>query len=144
MAQIPQQRLDSVLKRFEMLEARMAAGPDADTYVKLASEYSDLQETAQKIRELTAARAEHDDLVFLRDDRNTDPEMRELANSELPALETLIEKLESQLQVLMLPRDSADTKNVILEIRAGTPREEALQNLATRTGVDDIQSFVAM
>ncbi len=125
MVELPQQRLDAVLKRFEMLEAQMAEGPDAETYVKLASEYSDIQDLAAKIRELNAVRSEHDDLNHLLDDENTDAEMRELAEAELPDLTDRIDRLESTIQILMLPRDAADNRSAILEIRAGTGGDEA-------------------
>ena len=54
----PADRMDQVLKRFDMLEAQMAAGPDADKYVKLASEYSDIQELAARIKTLRALEKE--------------------------------------------------------------------------------------
>ena len=125
MVELPQQRLDAVLKRFEMLEAQMAEGPDAETYVKLASEYSDIQDLAANIRELNAARSERDDLVHLLDDSDTDAEMRELAEAEMPDLTGKIDRLESKIQILMLPRDAADNRSAILEIRAGTGGDEA-------------------
>ena len=66
MIELPRDRMDQVLKRFELVEVRMAAGPDPEAYVKLASEYSELQEMAGKIRELRAAEAEHADLEGMR------------------------------------------------------------------------------
>lgn len=125
MVDLPQDRLDAVLKRFEMLEAQMSEGPDADTYVKLASEYSDIQDLAAKIRELNAARSERDDLQFLLDDESTDSEMRDLAGAEIPGLDETITGLEGKIQILMLPRDAADNRSAILEIRAGTGGHEA-------------------
>src|SRR5690606_7159976 len=125
MAGIPQERLDQVLKRFELIEAQMAAGPDSATYVKLASEYSELEETALKVRELKAARAEHGDLEALLAGPGTDAEMAALAKEELPAVAERLEALENEIRILMLPRDTADSRNVILEIRAGTGGDEA-------------------
>ena len=58
MIELPRDRMDQVLKRFEMIEAQMAAGPSPEAYVKLASEYSELQEMAGAIRELRAAEGE--------------------------------------------------------------------------------------
>ncbi len=125
MVDLPQNRLDAVLKRFELLEAQMAGGPDAETYVKLASEYSEIQDLAAKIRELNAVKAEAADLQLMLDDADTDAEMRGLAEAEMPDLATRIEKLESKIQILMLPRDAADNRSAILEIRAGTGGDEA-------------------
>ena len=125
MIELPRDRMDQVLKRFEMLEAQMAAGPDPDAYVKMASEYSDLEEMAQKIRALRAAEAEFADLDAMLSDKSTDAEMRELAEAELPEIEARIDELQKDIQILLLPKDAADDKSAILEIRAGTGGDEA-------------------
>lgn len=125
MIELPRDRMDQVIKRFEMLEAQMAAGPDADAYVKLASEYSELQEIVGKVRALLAAETELADLEAMLKDRSTDKEMRELAEAEQPAVERRVEELQQEIQILMLPKDAADEKNAILEIRAGTGGDEA-------------------
>ena len=62
MISLPHDRMNQVVKRFDMLEAQMAAGPAPDVYVKLASEYSDIQELVAKIRELRGAEQELADL----------------------------------------------------------------------------------
>lgn len=125
MTRLPQDRMDQLVKRFDMLEAQMAAGPDPEAYVRLASEYSELQEMAGKIRELRAAEREHADLEALLADKATDAEMRALAEDELPQLEERIADLQKHIQILLLPKDAADEKNAILEIRAGTGGDEA-------------------
>jgi peptide chain release factor 1 len=125
MIQLPSDRMDQVLKRFEMLEAQMAAGPEPDAYVKLASEYSDLQEMAGKIRALRAAEGERSDLESMLADKATDAEMRALAEADLPDVEERIEGLRKDIQLLLLPRDEADERSAILEIRAGTGGDEA-------------------
>ena len=122
---LPADRLNQVLKRFEFIEARMSAGPDSETYVKLASEYSELQDLVAEVRALRAAEAERDGLRAMLDDKATDREMRELAELELPEIEERIEGLERAIQLLLLPKDAADEKNAILEIRAGTGGDEA-------------------
>ena len=125
MVDLPQDRLDAVLKRFDMLEAQMAEGPDSETYVKLVSEYSEIQELAAKIRELNGIKSERSDLQSLLDDPETDAEMRELAEAELPAVSKKTDGLESEIQILMLPKDADDDRSAILEIRAGTGGDEA-------------------
>jgi len=125
MIELPRDRMDQVIKRFEMLEAQMAAGPEADAYVKLASEYSELQDIVAKVRELIAAEGELSDLEAMLADRSLDKEMRQLAEADRPAVEERVEALQQEIQVLMLPKDSADEKNAILEIRAGTGGDEA-------------------
>ncbi|RUM97778.1 peptide chain release factor 1 [Pseudaminobacter arsenicus] len=125
MISLPRDRMDQVVKRFDMLEAQMAAGPDPDAYVKMASEYADIQEMVAKIRDLQAQERELDDLQAMLADKSTDREMRTLAESELPEVEERIEALQKDIQILLLPKDAADDKNAILEIRAGTGGDEA-------------------
>ena len=125
MISLPRERMDQLVKRFDMLEAQMAAGPEPEAYVKLASEYSELQEMTARIRELRAAENEIADLEAMAADKATDAEMRALAEAEIPALEQRIERLQHDIQLLLLPKDAADDKNAILEIRAGTGGDEA-------------------
>nr|WP_205930740.1 peptide chain release factor 1 [Rhizobium leguminosarum] len=112
-------------RRFGEIEARMSAGPAADVYVKLASEYSELQPVVTKIRVYEKAVAELADLETLLEDRSVDREMRDLAELELPEVKEQIEALEQEMQILLLPKDAADEKSAILEIRAGTGGSEA-------------------
>jgi peptide chain release factor 1 len=125
MISLPRDRMDQVVKRFDMLEALMSAGPEPEAYVKMASEYSEIQEMAGKIRSLRAAEQELADLEAMLSDKTTDAEMRALAEADLPAVEERIEALQQEIQILLLPRDAADDKNAILEIRAGTGGDEA-------------------
>jgi peptide chain release factor 1 len=112
-------------RRFGEIEARMSAGPAADVYVKLASEYSELEPVVKKIREYQAALDEAEGLRAMLSDKSTDREMRDLAEMELPEIESRIEVLEGEMQILLLPKDAADEKSAILEIRAGTGGSEA-------------------
>ena len=125
MAKLPVEKMRELERRFGEIEARMSAGPAADVYVKLASEYSELQPVVRKIREYEAAIGELAGLKALLADRTTDREMRELAEMEMPDVEARIEGLEKDMQILLLPKDAADEKSAILEIRAGTGGSEA-------------------
>ncbi|MBB2908740.1 peptide chain release factor 1 [Rhizobium sp. RAS22] len=125
MAKLPVEKMRELERRFGEIEARMSAGPAADVYVKLASEYSELEPVVKKIREYEKAVSEAADLVALLADKTTDKDMRELAEMELPEIESRIEELEKDMQVLLLPKDAADEKSAILEIRAGTGGSEA-------------------
>lgn len=125
MARLPTEKIRELDRRFGEIEARMAAGPDADAYVKLASEYSELQPLVEKIRELEAAGAERNDLEVMLEDGSTDREMRELADSELREIRKRISDLEEQVEIMLLPKDAADQRSAILEIRAGTGGSEA-------------------
>ncbi|TRA98260.1 MULTISPECIES: peptide chain release factor 1 [Rhizobium/Agrobacterium group] len=125
MAKLPVEKMRELERRFGEIEARMSAGPAADVYVKLASEYSELQPVVNKIRDYEKAIAEAADLQALLADRTTDRDMRDLAEMELPEVEACIGELEKDMQVLLLPKDAADEKSAILEIRAGTGGSEA-------------------
>jgi peptide chain release factor 1 len=125
MINLPRDRMDQVVKRFEMLEAQMSAGPAADAYVKMASEYADIQDMVAKVRAMRSAEHEQADLEAMLADKGTDAEMRALAEADLPEVKDRIEGLQKDIQILLLPKDAADEKNAILEIRAGTGGDEA-------------------
>ena len=125
MAKLPVEKMRELVRRFGEIEARMSAGPAADVYVKLASEYSELQPVVGKIQQYEKAVAEISDLRALMGDRNSDRDMRDLAEMELPQVETQLEQLEKDMQILLLPKDAADERSAILEIRAGTGGSEA-------------------
>ena len=125
MAKLPVEKMRELERRFGEIEARMSAGPDSETYVRLASEYSELQPVVAKIREYQKVSGEIADLDALLADKATDREMRDLAEMELPDLKERLEGLEKEMQILLLPKDAADEKSAILEIRAGTGGSEA-------------------
>ncbi|MCQ4634726.1 peptide chain release factor 1 [Shinella sp. CPCC 100929] len=125
MAKLPVEKMRDLERRFGEIEARMSAGPDSETYVRLASEYSELQPVVTKIREYQKVNGEIADLEVLLNDKATDREMRDLAEMELPEQKERLEGLEKEMQILLLPKDAADEKSAILEIRAGTGGSEA-------------------
>jgi len=124
-AKLPVDKMRELERRFGEIEARMSAGPAADVYVKLASEYSELQPVVKTIRKYEKAKAEAADLEAILSDKTMDRDMRELAEAELPELSERIEALEKEMQILLLPKDAADERSAILEIRAGTGGSEA-------------------
>ncbi|WP_175868488.1 peptide chain release factor 1 [Bartonella gabonensis] len=125
MVSLPKDRMRQLKKRFEIIESQMAQNPDAETYVKLASEYSELQPIVASIRTLNALYEEITELETIINDKQTDAEMRHLAQEELPLLYQKMQPLEKELQILLLPKDVADEKSAIVEIRAGTGGLEA-------------------
>lgn len=120
-------KLDRVTGRFRELSGQMAqvdALPPAE-FARVSKEYSDLQPVVDAIGQLRKAQIESAELEELADDSATDIEMREMVREELVELKRQIPELQQQLQLLLLPKDAADQKNAILEIRAGTGGEEA-------------------
>jgi len=120
-------KLARVVKRHEELAALMASeGPkDAQDFARMSREYADLAPTVERILALQKAQAERDDLAMLVNDPSGDGEMKALAEEELHSLKQKLPELEQQVKVALLPKDEADERNAILEVRAGTGGEEA-------------------
>jgi peptide chain release factor 1 len=122
---LPEQKLDALLARHQMLESELASQVTPDTYVKLSREFSELAPIIDSIKTYRATASELADLEALLDEAGNDAEMRALAASEKPALEARRARLEEVIRVALLPKDAMDERNVILEIRAGTGGDEA-------------------
>lgn len=118
---LPQDRLDQIAARFEFLEAQLNAGPAADQIARISREYAELKPVVAQIDRWRAAQ---DGLVEARA-LLADPEMRDLAEDELRRLGALLPALEQDLRLALLPRDAADARPAILEIRPGTGGDEA-------------------
>ena len=114
-------RLAQLAARFAQLEARLASGTlEGAEFVAASRDYAELEPVARIAAEVTAMRAELASLAEL-----DDPDMRELAEEEIARLKEELPAAEHQLAVAMLPRDSADARSAMLEIRAGTGGDEA-------------------
>jgi peptide chain release factor 1 len=122
---LPDQKLNALVARHAMLEHELSSVLPAETFVKLSREFAELAPVVDAVKSYRAARRELDDLTGLIADPSTDAEMRSIAESEKPELESRRVALEQQLRVALLPKDAMDERNVILEIRAGTGGDEA-------------------
>ena len=120
-------KLDRVVDRHKELERLLseADASDSQSYAKLSKEYSDLTPVVATITALRNLHSECEDLGSLIDDSDSDDEMRSLAEAELKDLKAREPDLEKELQIMLLPKDAADSRNAILEIRAGTGGDEA-------------------
>ena len=116
---IAEDTLIQITQRFEFLEAQMAEG--SSDIAKLAKEYSDLKPVVDEVRAYQTLVHDISDAEAMMDD----PDMRELAAEELPILRASLPKAEYDLQLTLLPKDSADARSAILEIRPGTGGDEA-------------------
>ena len=108
-----------------MVESELATGLSPDAYVKLSREFSDLGPVVDAIKAYRTVVAEIDDLDAMIADMSVDPEMRNMAAAEKPALQARREKLEHEIRIALIPKDAMDDHNAILEIRAGTGGDEA-------------------
>ncbi|MDR3494219.1 MAG: peptide chain release factor 1 [Ancalomicrobiaceae bacterium] len=118
-------KLDSLIDRLAVMEARMAAGPDAETYVQLSREYSELEPVVVRVRALRQAEGELAGIEHLIEDPATDVEMRALAAAERDEARERVAQLDREVKLALLPRDAADDGSAILEVRAGTGGDEA-------------------
>ncbi|MGB6426837.1 MAG: PCRF domain-containing protein, partial [Methyloceanibacter sp.] len=125
MTTIPAMKLDKLVSRWETVQGTLAAGADQDTYVRLSREFAELDPIVATITALRSTISERDELQQLIDDPAAEKDMAALAVDELETLEVKIDELEQQLKVQLLPKDVADDKSAILEVRAGTGGEEA-------------------
>jgi len=119
--------LKRVVARQEELAGLLAEGTGGDParFADLSREYAELSPIVECIRELDAARREMTDAEEIMADRAADADVREMAEEEYYALRDRIGELEHQIKTLLLPKDEADSRNAILEVRAGTGGEEA-------------------
>jgi peptide chain release factor 1 len=118
---LPREKINALVARVELIDARLQTPLDRDTLVKLSRERSELEPVYEAITALRQAEAERDGLDALLDD----PEMGPIARDEATALDGRIETLGETVRRLLLPKDAADEKSAILEIRAGTGGDEA-------------------
>ncbi|WP_430436161.1 peptide chain release factor 1 [Oceanibaculum nanhaiense] len=120
-------KLNRVVARHDELRAMLSSGGpmDAQRFARMSKEYSDLEAVVESINALRAGEAERDGLVQMLADPATDAEMKSMAEDELSVLEDRLTKLEQAVKIALLPKDEADAKNAILEVRAGTGGDEA-------------------
>jgi peptide chain release factor 1 len=118
---IPEQKIDALISRVEVIDARLATPLDSDTLVRLSRERAELEPVYESVTELRTALREREGLEALL----ADPEMAGLAWDEAEALDSRIEELAEKVRLLLLPKDAADEKSAIVEIRAGTGGDEA-------------------
>ncbi|MGA8321755.1 MAG: peptide chain release factor 1 [Xanthobacteraceae bacterium] len=122
---LPDQKLNALVARHALLERELSSVLPPETYVKLSREFAELAPVVDAVKSYRAAQRELGDLTGLIADPATDAEMRSIAESEKPELETRRIALEQRLRIALLPKDAMDERNVILEIRAGTGGDEA-------------------
>jgi peptide chain release factor 1 len=126
MVHLPDQRLAQLIQRHEGLSAEMAnPALEPSRFVSLSKDYAELTPAAEAARAVLAMRREVAELEGLAADSSADADMRALAAEELPELKAKLPEAERNLALKLLPKDSADAKPAILEIRAGTGGDEA-------------------
>ncbi len=118
---VPLETLEQIRERFQFLEAKMASGVHGGEIADLSREYAELKLLVTEIDAYLALLAARDEAEALLED----PEMRGLAQEELAKVKDELPTLEQRLKIAFLPKDSADARPAIIEIRPGTGGEEA-------------------
>ncbi len=123
---IPIKQVNSLVKKYELLEKELASGTlEKKEIAKKSKEYSSLEEIIQSAKSYINFENEKKSLEKIIEDKKSEIEMKDLAKSELKSLTEKKDINEKKLKIYLLPKDEADTKNAILEIRAGTGGLEA-------------------
>jgi len=117
---VPMDKLDQIAGRFEFIEAKLATG-DVSDIAELSREYSELKPVVEQVRAYRQLLSDIAEAEAMMDD----PEMRELAEDELPGLKTRLPEAETAIRLALLPKDAADARPAIVEIRPGTGGDEA-------------------
>ena len=123
---LPIEKVKSIVTTYESLEKELASGSlDNKVFVKKSKEYSSIGEVIKEAKGYISFEKEKKELEKIINEKNGDREMIRLAENELIQLSKKKEVYEKKLKIYLLPKDDADTKNAILEIRAGTGGDEA-------------------
>lgn len=126
MAQISSERIASIEARKNELQQAMSRGDlSADEFVRLSKDYAAIEPVAEAAREVRRLRAELDVLNGMVADPNAEPELKEMAATEADEIRHRLPDAERTLALKLLPRDAADDRAAMLEVRAGTGGDEA-------------------
>lgn len=119
------ENLDKIIKKHGELSDKLSGNLSGEEYSKLSKEFSDLSNVVEEITKYKKVVSDIDGLKSILGDESSDKEMQEMAEMELSELEKELPELEHSVKVALLPKDKADEKNAILEVRAGTGGDEA-------------------
>ena len=123
---LPLEKVKNLIDRHIELENQLSSGEiDKDKYAQISKEYSDLKDIIKEAKEYLNFEKETEDLKIIINDEKSDNEMKEFANNELQDLKKKFLSNEKKIKLFLLPKDIADSKNAIIEIRAGTGGLEA-------------------
>ena len=123
---LPLEKVQNLIDRHLKLEKELSSGEiDKKKFASISKEYSDLNDIIKHAKEYLSYQKDTDDLKNIINDNKSDIEMKEFANNELENLKKNYEINEKKIKLFLLPKDLADSKNSIIEVRAGTGGLEA-------------------
>ena len=123
---IPQKTIEELIKKHSNLENDLSSGKiDKKLFAEKSKEYADLNDIIDSAKKYISFDKDKSELEKIITEKNTDEELKKMAESELNNLNFNYKKIEKKLKLFLLPKDEADKKNAIIEIRAGTGGLEA-------------------
>ncbi len=123
---IPQKTVEELIAKHALLEKDLSSGNiDKKLFAEKSKEYSDLNEVIDDAKKYLLYEKNKKDLEKMLNENSSDEELKKMAEIELDSLKVNHEKNEKKLKLFLLPKDEADKKNAIIEIRAGTGGLEA-------------------
>ena len=123
---IPQKTVEELISKHSLLEKDLSSGNlDKKLFAEKSKEYSDLNEIINDAKKYISFEKNKNEIEKILKDENSDEELLKMAETELKDLQDQFEKNEKKLKLFLLPKDEADKKNAIIEIRAGTGGLEA-------------------
>tara|TARA_B100001121_G_scaffold309771_1_gene337849 strand:+ start:3477 stop:4550 length:1074 start_codon:yes stop_codon:yes gene_type:complete len=123
---IPQKTIEELIIKHSVLEKDLSSGSiDKKKFAEKSKEYSDLNDVIDSAKKYVAFEKDKNGLEKILNDKNTDDELKNMAEKELEDLKIEHKKIEKKLKLFLIPKDEADKKNAIIEIRAGTGGLEA-------------------
>jgi peptide chain release factor 1 len=114
-----------LLQRWEEIQAELNRGASPSSYAQLTKEFAELNPVVESIRSLRKLEDEQRDLELLLHDPSADKDLKALAQEEFELIGPRVTDAQEQLRIQLLPKDAADEKSAILEVRAGTGGDEA-------------------
>ncbi len=123
---IPTKTIEELILKHSTLEKELSSGEiDKKLFADKSKEYSDINEIIDIAKKYISFESDEKELKKILDDKSTDDELKKMAEIELVDLKSQYEANEKKLKFFLLPKDEADKKNAIIEIRAGTGGQEA-------------------
>ena len=123
---LPINKVKEIISRYETLEKTLSQTDiDKNTYVKNSKEYSSIGDIIIDVKNYIKMVEDKKGSEKILEDKSADKELKEMAELELNEIKEKISELETKIKIFMLPKDEADEKNAIIEIRAGTGGLEA-------------------
>ena len=123
---LPKEKVQYLIDRHLKLEKELSSGEiEKNKFAEISKEYSDLNDIVKHAKEYLTYHKDIEDLNNIINEKNSDAEMKEFANNELETLKQNYQINEKKIKLFLLPKDLADSKNAIIEIRAGTGGLEA-------------------